>query len=245
MPPSLDDVTTCVRRFGRATRGPGESRGYEHVTGARMATTNGHEVSKRSLAAAVILKVPRCSCVSFVERSAQYTADDPRTAYSSDAVYLYSTHDDPSDEALGKDTLIPSIRTSSTRSTRSSPGQSVANDPTIIHSTDTEMEEDIERMMTEDADEVDGSTDDHMDEDADEGDSDDDSESTSQTDDAPVVETSTVPIVYPRARFSGACNVETVKDGALCAPVLALATPYFFVYSQFPWPPRRVCCFRV
>lgn len=50
MPPSSDDVTTCVRRFGRATRGPGESRGYEHITGARMATTNGHEVSRESLA---------------------------------------------------------------------------------------------------------------------------------------------------------------------------------------------------
>lgn len=44
MLPGSDAVTTCVRRFGRAARGPSERRGYEHITGARMSTSNGHEV---------------------------------------------------------------------------------------------------------------------------------------------------------------------------------------------------------
>ncbi|KDQ64539.1 hypothetical protein JAAARDRAFT_187861 [Jaapia argillacea MUCL 33604] len=44
MVPDSDDVVTCVRRFGRKSRGPGERKGSEHVTGARMAESNGHEV---------------------------------------------------------------------------------------------------------------------------------------------------------------------------------------------------------
>ena len=34
----------CVRRFGRAARAPGEKREETHVTGSRMAGSNGHEV---------------------------------------------------------------------------------------------------------------------------------------------------------------------------------------------------------
>lgn len=34
----------CVRMFGRASRGSGERNGEAHVTGARMAKSNGHEL---------------------------------------------------------------------------------------------------------------------------------------------------------------------------------------------------------
>jgi hypothetical protein len=44
MPPTIGDVTTCVRRFSRHSRAPGEAKGYEHITGARMSAWNGHEV---------------------------------------------------------------------------------------------------------------------------------------------------------------------------------------------------------
>lgn len=44
MLPNIDDFTTCVRRFGRRSRGPSERKGYEHVTGVRVSETNGHEV---------------------------------------------------------------------------------------------------------------------------------------------------------------------------------------------------------
>lgn len=40
-----DDATTrCVRRFGRLKRGPKERKSQTHVTGARMADSNGHDV---------------------------------------------------------------------------------------------------------------------------------------------------------------------------------------------------------
>lgn len=44
-----DKMATCVRRFGRRTRARGEMTEYQHVTGARMARSNGHEVSSISL----------------------------------------------------------------------------------------------------------------------------------------------------------------------------------------------------
>ena len=44
MSPAVGDVTTCVRRFSRHSRAPGEAKGYEHITGARMSAWNGHEV---------------------------------------------------------------------------------------------------------------------------------------------------------------------------------------------------------
>ena len=45
VPLDTESVTTCVRRFGRKTKGTGEAAGFEHVTGARMSSENGHEVS--------------------------------------------------------------------------------------------------------------------------------------------------------------------------------------------------------
>ncbi|KAI9466991.1 WD40 repeat-like protein [Lactarius psammicola] len=39
-----NDFTTCVRRFGRKSRGWGESRGDEYITGARMSSKSSHEV---------------------------------------------------------------------------------------------------------------------------------------------------------------------------------------------------------
>jgi WD repeat-containing protein 42A len=42
---SSDDVATCVRRFGRPSGAPISLRGHsEHIFGARMSESNGHEV---------------------------------------------------------------------------------------------------------------------------------------------------------------------------------------------------------
>ncbi len=49
VPPDRGDVTTCVRRFGRSAHRADERTGFEHITGARMATTNGHEVCNFSI----------------------------------------------------------------------------------------------------------------------------------------------------------------------------------------------------
>jgi hypothetical protein len=45
VPVDAANLTTCVRRFARPDRGMGEYTGYEHITGARMAVSNAHEVS--------------------------------------------------------------------------------------------------------------------------------------------------------------------------------------------------------
>lgn len=44
VPLQTDDFTTCVRRFGRKSRGWSESRGDEYITGARMSSKSSHEV---------------------------------------------------------------------------------------------------------------------------------------------------------------------------------------------------------
>ncbi|KAJ3553208.1 hypothetical protein NM688_g3741 [Phlebia brevispora] len=44
VPPDHTGVVTCVRRFGRASDDPKKRTGREHITGTKMATTNGHEV---------------------------------------------------------------------------------------------------------------------------------------------------------------------------------------------------------
>ena len=44
IPPEHDGVVTCVRRFGRPNFNPAKRTGREHITGARMATSNGDEV---------------------------------------------------------------------------------------------------------------------------------------------------------------------------------------------------------
>lgn len=44
MPCNEEEYVTCVRRFGRPD-GSSEGHNIDHITGARMAQTNGHEVS--------------------------------------------------------------------------------------------------------------------------------------------------------------------------------------------------------
>ena len=81
----------CVRRFGRTTRGPGERKGDAHVTGSRMAKSNGHELLL-------------CQCYHFVviEHSCSlqhWLRHLPRSAYHADAVYKFSIYDDPGNAA--------------------------------------------------------------------------------------------------------------------------------------------------
>ncbi|KAN0097234.1 WD40-repeat-containing domain protein [Tylopilus felleus] len=167
MSPAVDDVTTCVRRFSRHSRAPGEVKGYEHITGARMSAWNGHELL---------------------------------LSFNSDAVYLYSTRDEPGASPTNmKSCILPP---------NSSRGkQTVAASPLKTHndSKDGEEahEEDEEAGM--DVDDVSEDDDDILP--ADEPESDDDGRSESTTD-----MHHDVPVIYPRMRFSGHCNVETIKD---------------------------------
>jgi len=189
IPPDSNDVTTCVRRFGRATRGPSERRGYEHVTGARMASSNGNEVL---------------------------------LSYSADAVYLYSTRDEAQlPSASRHSSVVPPNR----KSPRASPKlvqerEQILRDAEEL-ARDIQMENDIEQFLSEEGllasrlhSPEPGR---QMDESGDHDDEDEDEDET-QEDARGDLACSGVPIIYPRSRFAGAANVETVKDVNFLGP---------------------------
>lgn len=142
------------------------------------------------------------------------------TAYSSDAVYLYSTLDSPQDHARSPPAVLPPNRRSRTPSSadtsedRSSmTGTSVTNDM---------MEADIDRYLDEEDRQgvIEGGEDEQNTTDNEDADDEGDDETDSTTQKF----YPNVPLVYPRGRYIGACNVETVKDGkhALTSIVLVL-----------------------
>ncbi|KAH9943437.1 WD40 repeat-like protein [Epithele typhae] len=197
--PASDELTTCVRRFGRNTRGPHERKGHEHITGTRMASTNGFEVL---------------------------------LSYSADAIYLYSTLDDPpptSMAPLDSSVLRPNRKRDSRRT---SDGASNTSDVGISQSRrDAMMEEDIERILAdsgnhssraeneclpllEDSMEEDDPDVRPENEEDDDNDDDEDGEEEAEGD----KRYSGVDTLLPRSRFSGVCNVETVKDVNFLGP---------------------------
>ncbi|KAL1946798.1 hypothetical protein VTO73DRAFT_14902 [Trametes versicolor] len=182
-PPSRDDVTTCVRRFGRTARGPHERRGLEHITGAKIASSNGHEVL---------------------------------LSYSSDAVYLYSTKDDPQPTSIatGDTALLPPNKTS--HKYEEPVGDSSEIESTSHHGwsdRDALMDEDIERIQTEETTDSDDPDSRNY---SDDSDAEEDDEATSEATGDECY--SGMPTIMPRLRFAGACNVETVKDVNFLGP---------------------------
>lgn len=153
-------------------------------------------------------------------------------AYSSDAVYLYSTLDSPQDQARSPPAVLPPNRRSRTPSSADtsedrSPmtGTSVTNDM---------MEADIDRYLDEEDRQgaIEGGEDDENTTDNEDADDEGDDENDSTTQKFHP----NVPLVYPRGRYIGACNVETVKDGkhTLTSIVLALTC----ASSKLSWSQR-------
>ncbi|KAI0939956.1 hypothetical protein AcV5_001193 [Taiwanofungus camphoratus] len=193
MLPGSDAVTTCVRRFGRAARGPSERRGYEHITGARMSTSNGHEVL---------------------------------LSYSSDAVYLYSTRDDPQEPSnLVQTSVIPRNPKSTSRDllTRRYNVGSTGVDGSACSDSDVQVHEDMHCVRQEDdsiiadAAALHSTGPDECQED-DINDNVNNDEEEGQENPYEDVLPTRLPVVFPRARFGGACNVETVKDVNFLGP---------------------------
>ncbi|KAK7695843.1 hypothetical protein QCA50_000481 [Cerrena zonata] len=212
VPLQSQTLATCIRRFGREKSGSGETRATAHVTGARMASDNGHEVL---------------------------------LSYSADAVYLYSTRDEPHDgSSFESGILKPNPKsTSPSRTTSLSPRprsrSSTASRPRSrmsVNQLNDMMERDIERFFAEDAaeaqeDATSGSSSHEpespvyerreevdeevsmLEEDGD-GDEDEDDDEGDQTHEV----YADVSVVLPRARFTGICNVETVKDVNFLGP---------------------------
>jgi len=188
MLPDSNNVTTCVRRFGRPSRGVGERRGYEHITGAKVASSNGHEVL---------------------------------LSYSSDAVYLYSTRDEPQTSDTSKErssVLAPNRRSPPQNPSLLPSGTNSETNPPTMSAADLQMEEDIERLLSEDTLMADAAES-HLtgpDDECDDGDDDAEEAEEAEALEAPL--SVKAPIIYPRLRFAGACNVETVKDVNFLGP---------------------------
>ena len=215
MPPQPQKLTTCVRRFGRERKGAGETKANAHITGARMATNNGHEVllcmSRRTPITIPFQIKPNLSSFFYV-------------AYSADSVYLYSTLDDEKEPSMFDCGILkpnsrhstPGSGTHASPSHSHSPPMSRPRSRASVDQLDTIMEEDIERFLSEhvasDQQEDDNNTD-WVEQD------DEESEDEHMSDvedgfyrDMPE-EHSSVPVVLPRDKFTGICNVQTVKDG--------------------------------
>ncbi|EGO01923.1 hypothetical protein SERLA73DRAFT_177558 [Serpula lacrymans var. lacrymans S7.3] len=181
--PRAEDVTTCVRRFGRRSRARNERRGTEHITGAKMSAWNGHEVL---------------------------------LSYSADAVYLYSTRDEPVAEREKTPAMLPSNTHKSKRDGSSSGSSS----PAAQHIPTANAAEELAAIFSS------GSEDIIMDDDDDDDDDDEDEENDEmepeETEEERTVFDSTahksVPVIYPRSRFEGHCNIETVKDVNFLGP---------------------------
>ncbi|KAG1755653.1 WD40 repeat-like protein [Suillus lakei] len=193
VPPDADSATTCVRRFGRRSRARGERKGYEHVTGARMSAWNGHEVL---------------------------------LSYNSDGVFLYSTRDEP--EIFEDNRGPPSILSPNAKRRRLSTTKSPSSQGEPLTGPDVEMtvEDQLESLLADNMDVMDGIDDQSQadDEDGDDDDDDDDDDEEDEDEDERMFNTEdadshqAVPVVYPRTRFTGHCNVKTVKDVNFLGP---------------------------
>ena len=138
-------------------------------------------------------------------------------AHSGDAVYLYSTKDEVKEPKEKTESSIIRPNKKARRSRSRSPSASGSSRVLGSSIADNIMEEDIEHFASEaeamDEDDIysEGRGDDGDDE-RDEGDEDEEEYESRYFPD--------VPVVMPRAKFKGACNVETVKDGeCLCSCV--------------------------
>ncbi|OAX43460.1 WD40 repeat-like protein [Rhizopogon vinicolor AM-OR11-026] len=135
-------------------------------------------------------------------------------SYNSDGVYLFSTRDEPEnsqDQQGSRSMLAPNPkrrRTTKSPTSRDEP----LSDP------DVEMTDQLDTLLTDSVhamEEIDDeSQGDEEDEETDE-DADDDSRVFNPAD---ADSHQAVPVIYPRMRFSGHCNVETVKDVNFLGP---------------------------
>ncbi|KAG6837445.1 hypothetical protein H0H93_009539 [Arthromyces matolae] len=217
LPSSMDDdgLTTCVRRFCKpklaSTGSPRRRMRSEHITGARMSSYNGHEVSSFQIHC---LEVKAAHDVQFV---IEYVI----TAYSGDGVYLFSTYDNPGDEepkSQSESLLLPSNSKSTQKllarsgKTDAEPSSSKAKSKTNPDIADPRYclsPSEQGSQMTEDDDDDNDDTDD-------DDDDDDDNDDIFGFDDPYHNEDDylpRVPVVLPRQRYTGASNVRTIKDG--------------------------------
>ncbi|KAG6831592.1 hypothetical protein H0H92_009065 [Tricholoma furcatifolium] len=210
IPDNIDagpSLTTCVRRFASPKRPDSGS-----ISGARMSAFNGHELSLHRL------------CNTDVTRT---------VAFSGDAVYLYSTYDDPDQEGTPSPLASPPPPPSNAKRRRlSSPKVEKKTEPDSGDSMDIDPEpssssstQELDSNLSQHNSGSEAESDD--DDDATAGDDDDDDEENyliledillsadNRPEDSFV---SRVPVVLPRQLYSGARNVRTTKDVNFLGP---------------------------
>ncbi|KAI0677623.1 WD40 repeat-like protein [Trametes maxima] len=198
-PPTPGEVTTCVRMFGRTARGQHERPGREHITGSRMATSNGHEVLLSYSSDVVYL---------------YSTKDDPPPSSMATAGPLI---------------LKPNSRQRTPERTARSSGHDDMSMQHGWSERDALMDEDIERIHGEGSPSPESvgaasEREDHQDDEDIFEDDEDGDEGQDEEVEEPQGELrgderyNQVPTIMPRSRFVGACNVETVKDVNFLGP---------------------------
>ncbi|KAI0660981.1 WD40 repeat-like protein [Cubamyces menziesii] len=189
-PPDNGGVTTCVRRFGRLTRGEHERRGLEHITGSRMASSNGHEVLLSYSSDSVYLYStkddPQPTSMASTE-SALLRPNSRRRSRRPQSVGGSDTG--MADEDVMMDEDIDRIRAESTPSPPRTRRPVVEDAP---HEGDPDTREDVEEDEEDESEEHEEDSQDQY---------------------------SKLPTIMPRLRYRGACNVETVKDVNFLGPM--------------------------
>jgi WD repeat-containing protein 42A len=153
-------------------------------------------------------------------RMSAWNGHEVLLSYHSDGVFLYSTRDEP---AIFEDKLSPhSILTPNAKRRQFSTSKSPSSHGEPLTGPDLEMtvEDQLESLLTDNVmDDIDDPTqEDDEDGDIDDDDDDDDDEGDCLFAPQDADSHQAVPVVYPRTRFTGHCNIETVKDVNFLGP---------------------------
>lgn len=155
----------------------------------------------------------RCYCVCPLTLQRTRVLTQPMfIAYNSDGVYLYSTRDEPEspqDQQGSRSILAPNPKRKRVDIT-SSPAS--YDEP--LTDLDVEMSDELDTLLADSVDAVDHIDDESQEDEEDEETDEDADEDNRMFNPADADAHQAVPVIYPRMRFSGHCNVETVKDGA-------------------------------
>lgn len=141
-------------------------------------------------------------------------------AYSSDSVYLYSTLDSSTERSDGSHGSVLPPRSEAKLEETISPSTEISGSTfrrALLEQVDVLLDQNMDQFFAGAA----GNGDEPMAVDEDGGasgsDSDEESNDGEEEDEEQPDQYASTPIIYPRRRFKGHCNVETVKDGtSLC-----------------------------
>ncbi|KAM5540516.1 hypothetical protein V8D89_005974 [Ganoderma adspersum] len=197
-PPDSSEVTTCVRRFGRNGRGAHERTGREHITGSRMASSNGHEVLLSYSADGIYLystkddpgttnmAIGESSLVSPNKEQSPAPSrgrpHSPKPESTQDQFDCDISMEDQLDRILSEAMSSPSV---------GEEARLLGNETVDEEDPEAALDVEDEDIVDEDERPIENHGDERY---------------------------SSIPTILPRARFGGICNVETIKDVSFLGP---------------------------